>query len=97
MRSFTSLHGPEQRLRPAGGGLDQAASADELGGDPNDARNVEGICGDAADYWPAKLPGTLLNCAAVQKRVTLVHPNAEGHANTALHVERAIRIALLEH
>ncbi|MFK0102004.1 SGNH/GDSL hydrolase family protein [Streptomyces sp. NPDC091040] len=57
---------------------------------------VEGICGDAADYWPAKLPGTVLNCGLINKRATLVHPNAAGHANTAAHVERAIRIALLE-
>ncbi|MGW1846043.1 SGNH/GDSL hydrolase family protein [Streptomyces sp. NPDC001966] len=63
---------------------------------PADTKWVEGICGDAADYWPAKLPGTLLNCGLIGKRVTLVHPNAEGHANTAAHVERAIRIALLE-
>ncbi|MBK3525478.1 SGNH/GDSL hydrolase family protein [Streptomyces sp. MBT70] len=63
---------------------------------PAGTKWIEGICGDAEDYWPAKLPGTLLNCAVIQKRVTLVHPNADGHANTALHVERAIRIALLE-
>ncbi|MFD5583637.1 SGNH/GDSL hydrolase family protein [Streptomyces sp. NPDC127063] len=63
---------------------------------PADTKWVEGICGDAADYWPAKLPGTLLNCALVGKRVTLVHPNPEGHANVAAHVERAIRIALLQ-
>ncbi|MET8741672.1 SGNH/GDSL hydrolase family protein [Streptomyces sp. NPDC004728] len=63
---------------------------------PAGTKWVEGICGDAADYWPAKLPGTLLNCGLIHKRVTLVHPNAEGHANTAAHVERAIRIALLE-
>ncbi|MFG2174002.1 SGNH/GDSL hydrolase family protein [Streptomyces niveus] len=63
---------------------------------PADTKWVEGICGDAEDYWPAKLSGTLLNCAIVGKRATLVHPNAAGHANTANHVERAIRIALLE-
>lgn len=63
---------------------------------PADTKWVEGICGDAADYWPAKLPGTLLNCALVGKRVTLVHPDPEGHANVAAHVERAIRIALLQ-
>ncbi|MFJ3639744.1 SGNH/GDSL hydrolase family protein [Streptomyces sp. NPDC090108] len=57
---------------------------------------VEGICGDAADYWPSRLPGTLLNCGPIGKRVTLVHPNARGYENTAAHVERAIRIALLE-
>ncbi|MFF3787990.1 SGNH/GDSL hydrolase family protein [Streptomyces sp. NPDC001933] len=63
---------------------------------PAGTKWVEGICGNAADYWPAKLPGTLLNCGLIHKRVTLVHPNAAGHANTAAHVERAIRIALLE-
>ncbi|ARH90916.1 hydrolytic protein [Streptomyces sp. MOE7] len=63
---------------------------------PAGTKWVEGICGDAEDYWPAKLPGTLLNCAVIHKRVTLVHPNAAGHANTAAHVERAIRISLLE-
>ncbi|WP_347814645.1 SGNH/GDSL hydrolase family protein [Streptomyces sp. Tu 3180] len=63
---------------------------------PADTKWVEGICGDAEDYWPAKLPGTPLNCAPINKRVTLVHPNADGHANTAAHVERAIRIALLD-
>jgi lysophospholipase L1-like esterase len=57
---------------------------------------VEGLCGNAPDYWPASLPGTLLNCGLIGKRVTLVHPNAEGYANTAAHVERAVRIALLE-
>ncbi|UGQ14335.1 SGNH/GDSL hydrolase family protein [Yinghuangia sp. ASG 101] len=63
---------------------------------PADTKWVEGICGDAEDYWPAKLPNTILNCGLIDKRVTLVHPNAAGHANTAAHVERAIRIALLE-
>ncbi|MFI9771946.1 SGNH/GDSL hydrolase family protein [Streptomyces sp. NPDC052415] len=62
---------------------------------PADTKWVEGICGDAADYWPAALPGTPLNCGLLGKRVTLVHPNAAGHENTANHVERAIRIALL--
>ncbi|MBT3155395.1 SGNH/GDSL hydrolase family protein [Streptomyces sp. CHD11] len=62
---------------------------------PADTKWVEGICGDAADYWPAKLPGTLLNCGPIGKRATLVHPNAAGHENTAARVERAIRIALL--
>ncbi|MFJ3505753.1 SGNH/GDSL hydrolase family protein [Streptomyces sp. NPDC090135] len=63
---------------------------------PADTKWVEGICGDAADYWPTKLPGTLLNCGLINKHVTLVHPNTAGHANTAAHVERAIRIALLD-
>ncbi|MYV54841.1 SGNH/GDSL hydrolase family protein [Streptomyces sp. SID3212] len=63
---------------------------------PAGTKWVEGTCGDAADYWPAKLAGTVLNCGLIQKRVTLVHPNGAGHANTAAHVERAIRVALLE-
>ncbi|OKK07564.1 hydrolytic protein [Streptomyces sp. CB03234] len=63
---------------------------------PAGTKWVEGICGDAEDYWPARLPSTLLNCGLIKKRATLVHPNAEGHENTAAHVERAIRIALLE-
>jgi len=63
---------------------------------PAGTKWVEGICGNAADYWPSSLPGTLLSCTLLNKRVTLVHPNAAGYANTAAHVERAIRIALLE-
>ncbi|MFE7615052.1 SGNH/GDSL hydrolase family protein [Streptomyces sp. NPDC057496] len=63
---------------------------------PADTKWVEGICGDAPDYWPTRIPNTLLNCGLLRKHITLVHPNAEGHANTAAHVERAIRIALLE-
>ncbi|MFE3588433.1 SGNH/GDSL hydrolase family protein [Streptomyces niveus] len=63
---------------------------------PADTKWVEGICGDAPDYWPAKLPGTQLSCGLIGKRATLVHPNAEEHANAAAHVERAIRIALLD-
>jgi hypothetical protein len=63
---------------------------------PAGTKWVEGICGDAEDYWPARIPNTLLNCAPIGKRATLVHPNAAGHANTANHVERAIRIALLD-
>ncbi|MER5311324.1 SGNH/GDSL hydrolase family protein [Streptomyces sp. NPDC002773] len=63
---------------------------------PADTKWVEGICGDAEDYWPTKLAGTVLNCGLIQKRVTLVHPNGAGYANTATHVERAVRIALLE-
>ncbi|WAL93379.1 SGNH/GDSL hydrolase family protein [Streptomyces sp. Je 1-369] len=61
---------------------------------PADTKWIEGVCGDAPDYWPTKVG--VLNCAIIGKRVTLVHPNAEGHANTAQHVERAVRIALLD-
>jgi len=63
---------------------------------PAGTKWVEGICGNAEDYWPTGYPGTILNCAPLGKRITLVHPNAAGDANTAAHVERAIRIALLE-
>ncbi|QNP71957.1 SGNH/GDSL hydrolase family protein [Streptomyces roseirectus] len=63
---------------------------------PADEKWVEGICGDAAEYWPASLPAAKLHCGLIGKRVTLVHPNGDGYANTANHVERAIRIALLE-
>ncbi|MEU9205207.1 SGNH/GDSL hydrolase family protein [Streptomyces sp. NPDC048332] len=63
---------------------------------PADTKWVEGICGNAEDYWPTSVSGTLLNCAPINRRATLVHPNAAGYENTANHVERAIRIALLE-
>ncbi|MFF8602146.1 GDSL-type esterase/lipase family protein [Streptomyces sp. NPDC015232] len=61
---------------------------------PAEEKWVEGICGDAGDYWPARVGA--LDCAVVGKRATLLHPNAAGHDNTAAHVERAIRIALLD-
>ncbi|MCD2462004.1 hypothetical protein MBT42_00330 [Streptomyces sp. MBT42] len=37
-----------------------------------------------------------VGCGVVGKRATLVHPNTAGHENVAHHVERVIRIALLE-
>ncbi|MEU9608488.1 SGNH/GDSL hydrolase family protein [Streptomyces sp. NPDC048057] len=64
---------------------------------PAGTKWIEGICGDAADYWPATFPGTTLDCAPIQKRATMIHPNAAGHANNAVHVERAIRSALRQH
>ncbi|MFE6852364.1 hypothetical protein ACFVDH_16415 [Streptomyces sp. NPDC057674] len=69
------------------------ASADAC--QPADETWGEGLCGDAGDYWPAAIGK--LNCGVVNKRATLVHPNAAGHENVANHAERAIRIALLEH
>jgi GDSL-like Lipase/Acylhydrolase family len=67
---------------------------------PMGTKWVEGICGDAEDFWPAELefPGIPmpLNCRFVGKRVTVVHPNASGHANTAAQVEHAVRLALHE-
>ncbi|RSS54683.1 SGNH/GDSL hydrolase family protein [Streptomyces sp. WAC07061] len=61
---------------------------------PAEEKWVEGICGNAADYWPTTYGK--LHCGLLGKRVTLVHPNAAGYQNTAAHVERAIRIALLD-
>ena len=65
---------------------------------PTDEKWVEGLCGDAADYWPTEiqLPGLTVPCPD-GAHATLVHPNARHHANAALHVERAIRMALLDH
>ncbi|OEJ95700.1 SGNH/GDSL hydrolase family protein [Streptomyces thermolilacinus] len=64
---------------------------------PAGTKWVEGICGDAADHWPAALTRPVrFDCSLLGKRITLVHPNAAGHANAADHVERAIRIALLD-
>ncbi|MET8700921.1 SGNH/GDSL hydrolase family protein [Kitasatospora sp. NPDC004723] len=60
---------------------------------PEGTRWVEGLCGNAEAHWP----GSFLNCAAIDKRTTLAHPNAAGYADTAAHVERAVRAALLEH
>ncbi|MFE9746831.1 SGNH/GDSL hydrolase family protein [Saccharothrix saharensis] len=64
---------------------------------PADEKWVEGICGDAEDYWPTQiaLPGQPITCPG-GKHATLVHPNARGHENVADHVERAVRIALLD-
>ncbi|WP_031521590.1 SGNH/GDSL hydrolase family protein [Streptomyces sp. NRRL F-5123] len=61
---------------------------------PEGTKWIEGICGDAADFWPATLPGLPFDCAALGKRATLVHPNAKEHANAARLVEHALRRAL---
>lgn len=66
-----------------------SSSIDHDACQPAEEKWVEGTCGNAEAYWPA------LYCPE-GTRATLVHPNAAGHANTAQHVERAIRIALLE-
>ncbi|MFJ4092784.1 SGNH/GDSL hydrolase family protein [Kitasatospora sp. NPDC089913] len=64
---------------------------------PEGTRWIEGICGDAAPFWPATVPGGLpFDCAAIGKRATLLHPNAGEHANAAPLVERAVRDALRE-
>ncbi|MEU4728939.1 SGNH/GDSL hydrolase family protein [Streptomyces sp. NPDC023588] len=64
---------------------------------PEATQWIEGICGDAAPFWPTMPPGGLpFDCAAIGKRATLLHPNAREHANAAPLVERAVRDALLE-
>ncbi|GGY75523.1 SGNH/GDSL hydrolase family protein [Streptomyces nitrosporeus] len=64
---------------------------------PEGTKWIEGICGDAADYWPTTFPGTDVDCGPIGKHATMIHPNAAGHANTAVEVERAVRIALHHH
>jgi lysophospholipase L1-like esterase len=62
---------------------------------PAGTKWVEGICGQAADYWPTDLHlGAITLECADGNRGTLVHPNAAGQANTANQVEAAIRTAL---
>ncbi|MEU8758507.1 SGNH/GDSL hydrolase family protein [Streptomyces sp. NPDC048659] len=59
------------------------------------AKWVEGVCGEAASYWPASVvvsPFTL-KCSDGTK-ATVVHPNAAGHAHAAAQVEAAVRKAL---
>ncbi|MED7948818.1 SGNH/GDSL hydrolase family protein [Streptomyces sp. BE20] len=64
---------------------------------PEDTQWIEGICGDAAPYWPTQPPGGLpFDCAAIGKRATLLHPNAREHINAAPLVERAVLDALVE-
>ncbi|URM88687.1 SGNH/GDSL hydrolase family protein [Streptomyces sp. MRC013] len=64
---------------------------------PEDTQWIEGICGDAAPFWPTVPPAGLpFDCAAIGKRATLLHPNAREHANAAPLVERAVRDALTE-
>ncbi|MFE7192300.1 SGNH/GDSL hydrolase family protein [Kitasatospora sp. NPDC057541] len=85
-----------QRVSKAFGDRYVDVHASSVGHDacrPEETRWVEGLCGNAEDHWP----GSFLNCAAIDKRTTLAHPNAAGYADTAAHVERAIRDALLEH
>jgi hypothetical protein len=65
---------------------------------PEGTKWIEGICGDAEDFWPTAFPGALpFDCADFGKRATLVHPNAKAHVEAARHVERAVRQALFEH
>jgi hypothetical protein len=62
-----------------------------------DTQWIEGICGDAAPFWPTAPPGGLpFDCTAIGKHATLLHPNAREHANAAPLVERAVRDALVE-
>jgi lysophospholipase L1-like esterase len=58
---------------------------------------IEGLCGEAEDYWPAyaALPEPIgpVPCPRGDRAAGL-HPNAAGYANTADQVERAVRAAL---
>ena len=62
---------------------------------PHGTKWVEGICGQAAPYWPTELTIIQLTVECSDgNRATLLHPNAAGQANFATHVEAAIRAAL---
>lgn len=62
---------------------------------PSTKKWVEGVCGQARDYWPTELElGPLTLECTNDTRATVIHPNAAGHANTATQVETAIRAAL---
>ena len=62
---------------------------------PQATKWVEGICGQAGEYWPTQLePGPITLECSDGKRATIVHPNAAGHANTATQAEAAIRKVL---
>lgn len=62
---------------------------------PAGDKHVEGVCGQAADYWPAELPlGVFTLECPTGTRATLLHPSAAGHASTATQLETAIRTAL---
>ncbi|MFI8951419.1 SGNH/GDSL hydrolase family protein [Streptomyces sp. NPDC053750] len=65
---------------------------------PAGTKWVEGICGQAEDFWPTDIPlpnGLSLPCPDGM-HATMVHPNAAGHAGAATQVETAIRAALQE-
>ncbi|OEJ37350.1 hypothetical protein AR457_33140 [Streptomyces agglomeratus] len=61
---------------------------------PGEEKWMEGFCGTVApeSNWPAG------QCAGLgpEHRQTFFHPNTQGHTAIAQHVERAIRLALLE-
>ncbi|MEU6149307.1 SGNH/GDSL hydrolase family protein [Actinosynnema sp. NPDC047251] len=66
---------------------------------PVGAKWVEGVCGAAEDYWPASLelaapPLTFELSCPEGTRATIVHPNRQSHADTAIRVEVAVRAAI---
>ncbi|MDI5975917.1 GDSL-type esterase/lipase family protein [Amycolatopsis magusensis] len=73
-----------------------ASSAGHDACQPAGTKWVEGICGQAENFWPPNIPLAdlpPLPCPG-NTRATMVHPNAAGHANTAKQVETAIRTEL---
>lgn len=73
-----------------------ASSAGHDACQPAGTKWVEGICGQARDFWPStiSLPDLPPLPCPEGTRATMVHPNAAGYANTAKQVETAIRAAL---
>lgn len=58
---------------------------------PRAVKWVEGVCGPPESDRPIDLDLLCSSLPAGQRRLTLVHPNSAGHANTAAQVEAAIR------
>ncbi|MFF0445425.1 SGNH/GDSL hydrolase family protein [Streptomyces sp. NPDC004609] len=58
---------------------------------PRGEKWVEGVCGPPESDHPIDLDALCAGLPEGQRRLTLVHPNSEGHANTAALVEEAIR------
>ncbi|MEV7276784.1 SGNH/GDSL hydrolase family protein [Streptomyces sp. NPDC093111] len=62
---------------------------------PRAVKWVEGVCGEAAAYWPdAVAVGPLTLTCDGGSRATIVHPNAAGHAALAARVEATLRSVL---
>ncbi|MFJ6572608.1 SGNH/GDSL hydrolase family protein [Streptomyces sp. NPDC091292] len=96
----THLNALIQAITELSGGHYVDTATSSVGHDlcqPRAAKWVEGVCGQAGTYWPSELDlGVMTLECSDGNRATLVHPNAAGHANTATHVEAAIRAVLKE-
>ncbi|WP_309141984.1 SGNH/GDSL hydrolase family protein [Streptomyces griseicoloratus] len=94
----TRLNEIIQGVTEASGGQYVDTATSTVGHDgcrPRGVKWVEGVCGQAGSYWPDALRFGLLTVECSSgNRVTLVHPNAGGHAKAATQVEAAIRAAL---